>query len=353
MLNLARRAVPAALVLLAACSAAGRDDRAPAQGTPALMLTGAGATFPYPLYTRWFSHFAERGDAKINYESIGSGAGIRELLAGTLDFAATDAPLDAAQRQELATQRIRQVPMAVGGAAETYNVPGLTRQLRLDGTALADIFLGRIATWNDPRVVALNPEIALPAHAITVVTRSDTSGTSWILTDYLSRQSADWARGPGRSRYPAWPVGSGVRGNEGVASELKATEYSIGVVEAVYAMQNHLPVARVRNHAGAWVTPQTGALRAAASAMLGSIDDTVEFATSISDAPGAESYPIASLSWLVVPSAGRDTVRVHAVQRFVAWALQHGEDDALALGYAPLPEAMRATLLRSWAPPSR
>lgn len=350
--RLAVLGVLAAAATLAACSAARRDDSTSAQRTPSLILAGAGATFPYPLYTRWFSHFAESGDAKVTYESIGSGAGVRGLLAGTLDFAATDAPLDAAQRQELATQRIRQVPLAVGGAAVTYNVPGLTRQLRLDGTTLAEIFLGRIALWNDARIVALNPEIALPAHAITVVTRSDTSGTSWILTDYLSRQSADWARGPGRSRYPAWTVGTGVRGNEGVASELKATEYSIGVVEAVYAMQNHLPVARLRNHAGAWVTPQTGALRAAATAMLGSIDDTVEFATSISDAPGAESYPIASLSWLVVPSAGRDTVRVKAVQRFVAWALQHGEDDALALGYAPLPDAMRATLLRSWAPPA-
>lgn len=353
MLSRSRLTVLAALAALAACSSARRDDGANAERTPALILAGAGATFPYPLYMRWFSHFAESGDAKITYESIGSGAGIRALLAGTLDFAATDAPLDAAQRQALATQRIRQVPLAVGGAAVTYNVPGLSRQLRLDGNTLAEIFLGRIVTWNDPRIVALNPELALPAHAIMVVTRSDTSGTSWIVTDYLSRQSADWARGPGRSRFPAWTVGTGVRGNEGVASELKATEYSIGIVEAVYAMQNHLPVARMRNHAGAWVTPQTGALRAAANAMLGSIDDTVEFATSISDAPGAESYPIASLSWLVVPSAGRDTVRVKAVQRFVAWTLRHGEDDALALGYAPLPAAMRATLLRSWAPTSR
>ncbi len=353
MLTRTRLAVLATLATLAACSAARHDDSGTTQRAPALTLAGAGATFPYPLYTRWFSHFAETGDAKINYASIGSGAGIRALLAGTLDFAATDAPLDAAQRQELATQRIRQVPMAVGGAAVTYNVPGLTRQLRLDGNTLAEIFLGRITAWNDARLVALNPEVTLPTHAITVVTRADTSGTSWILTDYLSRQSADWARGPGRSRFPSWTVGTGVRGNEGVASQLKATEYSIGVVEAVYAMQNHLPVARVRNHAGAWVTPQTGALRAAASAMLGSIDDTVEFATSISDAPGAESYPIASLSWLVVPSAGRDSARLQAVERFVTWALQYGEDDALALGYAPLPEAMRATLLRSWGPARR
>jgi phosphate transport system substrate-binding protein len=302
---------------------------------------------------RWFSRFASSDSARINYQSVGSGAGIRALLAGTVDFAATDAPLDASERAQLVAQQIRLVPLAVGGAAVTYNVPGLSHQLRLDGATLGEIFLGHVTTWNDPRLIALNPDVTLPAQPITVVTRADTSGTSWILTDFLSRTSTDWARAPGRSMFPAWPVGQRIRGNEGVASELKATEFSIGVVEAVYAMQNHLPVARVRNHAGAWVTPQTGALRAAASAMLGSIDDTVEFATSISDAPGELSYPIASLSWLIVPSRGRDSVHVRAVQRFVRWALRHGEDDALALGYAPLPEPMRQTLLRSWNAPAR
>ncbi len=336
---------------LVACST---TERAAEQALPpsAITLSGAGATFPYPVYTRWFSRHTDAGGARINYRSIGSGAGIRALLADSLDFAATDVPLDRAEREALAARGIRQVPLVVGGAAVTYQIPTLTHQLRLDGTTLGDILLGRITRWNDARLVALNPDIELPAESIRVITRADTSGTSWIITDYLSGQSTSWAAGPGRSRFPDWPVGTRVRGNEGVAAEVKVTPFSIGIVEAVYAMQNRLPVARIRNHAGAWVTPQTGGLREAASAMLSSIDDTVEFATSISDAPGTASYPIASLSWLLVPARGRDTARVAATAAFVRWALEHGETDALALGYAPLPESMRTTLLRAWARPA-
>lgn len=337
----------ASVVLAAACTPPARDDTVSAPS--AVTLQGAGATFPYPLYTRWFSHFAEAGGARINYHSVGSGAGIRALLADSVDFAASDVPLDRDERAALASRGVRQVPLIVGGAAVTYHVPSLPTQLRLDGPILGDILLGRIARWNDARLVALNPEVELPAERIRVITRADSSGTSWIITDYLSRQSEAWAAGPGRSRFPAWPVGTRVRGNEGVASEVKVTPYAVGIVEAVYAMQNRMPVARIRNHAGAWITPQTGGLRAAASAMLGSIDDTVEFATSISDAPGAASYPIAALSWLLVPARGRDTARVAATEAFVRWALERGESDALALGYAPLPDSMRTTLLRAWS----
>ena len=337
------------LLLTAACACtASRDAASADSGAAHVTVDGAGATFPYPVYTRWFSHFGERSGVRINYRSIGSGAGMRALLADSVDFAATDVPLDASEREQLATRGIRQVPLVVGGAAVTYHLPSLPRQLRLDGASLGDIFLGRITRWDDPQLVALNPDVTLPHESIRVITRADTSGTSWILTDYLTRLRPAWATGVGRSKFPRWPVGTGARGNEGVASEIKVTANSIGVVEAVYAMQNHLPGARIRNHAGAWVTPQTGALRAAASAMLGSMDDTVEFASSISDAPGEASYPIASLSWLIIPSQSRDSTRVRAMREFVAWALEHGADDALALGYAPLPDAMRATLLRAW-----
>jgi phosphate transport system substrate-binding protein len=311
-------------------------------------LSGAGATFPYPVYTRWFSRFGDSTGVRINYQSVGSGAGVRALLAGTVDFAATDVPLDTAEQRLLRALSIRQVPLVVGGAAVAYHLPALTLQLRLDGSALGDIFLGRITQWDDARIALLNPDAALPSQPIRVITRADTSGTSWILTDFLSRVHVGWSSGPGRSKYPAWPVGRAIRGNEGVASEIKVTAYSIGVVEAVYAMQNRLPVARIRNHAGAWVTPQTGALRSAASAMLTSIDDTVEFATSISDAPGELSYPIASLSWLIIPTQGRDSSQLAALRRFVPWALEQGGRDALALGYAPLPDSMRATLQRAW-----
>ncbi len=346
------RGAATALLLIAALTSCtpSSPDTVTLPGHAGVQLVGAGATFPYPVYTRWFTRHAEAGGARINYRSIGSGAGIRALLADSVDFAATDVPLDRAERAALATRGIRQVPLVVGGAAVTYHLPTLAQQLRLDGIVLGDIMLGRIVTWNDARIVALNPDVELPAERVRVITRADTSGTSWIITDYLSRQSEGWAAGPGRSRFPAWPVGTRVRGNEGVASEVKVTPFSIGIVEAVYAMQNHLPVARIRNHAGAWVTPQTGGLRAAAQAMLGSIDDTVEFATSISDAPGDASYPIASLSWLLVPARGRDSVRVAATADFVRWALERGANDALALGYAPLPDSMRATLLRAWKP---
>ena len=352
MKRLLRAIALVGLALGAACTAASSaDDSTLPHDQPGLTLEAAGATFPYPVYTRWFSSYAAQGGARINYRSIGSGAGIRALIDGTADFAATDIPLDDADRAQLASRGIRQVPLVVGGVAVTYNLPGVARQLRLDGATLGDIYLGRITRWNDPILVALNPDIVLPDAPLHVITRADTSGTSWILTEYLSHLSPGWARGPGRSRFPAWPVGARVRGNEGVAAEIKATEFAVGAVEAVYAMQNRLQVARIRNHAGAWVTPQTGGLRAAASAMLASIDDTLEFATSISDAPGEASYPIAALSWLLVPSRGRDTMQVRAMGGFVRWALSHGQDDALTLGYAPLPDAMRQALLRTWTAP--
>ena len=316
--------------------------------TPGVTLDGAGATFPYPLYTRWFSRFADEGDARINYRAVGSGAGVQALLDGTVDFAATDAPLDATMRARLAHTGVRLVPLTVGGAGVTYHLPGIARQLRLDGSALADIFLGRIVQWNDARLSILNPEIVLPNERIIVVTRADTSGTSWILTDYLSHVSAAWAAAAGRSAHPRWPVGRSLRGNEGVAAEVKVSAYSIGVVEVVYAIQNRLPLARVRSHAGGWASPQTGSLRAAASAMVGSMDDTVEYSGSITDPPGELSYPIASLSWLIVPTRGRDVARAAATTRFIRWALTRGDDDALSLGYAPLPSAMQASLRRTW-----
>jgi phosphate transport system substrate-binding protein len=335
------------IVFAGACAPADPEPRVEAPPA-AIQVTGAGATFPYPVYTRWFSRFGDETGIRINYQSIGSGAGVRALAAGTVAFAATDIPLSASDRELLRDRQVRQVPLIVGGAAVSYHLPSVDRQLRLDGAALADIYLGRIARWNDPRLLALNPDITLPAEPIHVVTRADSSGTSWILTEYLTRLSLAWASGPGRSPYPAWPVGTRVRGNEGVAAEVKATPFSLGVVEVVYAMQTRLPVARIRNHAGAWVTPQTGGLRAAATAMLSSIEDTVEFATSISDAPGELSYPIAALSWLVVPRLGVDARQTEATTRFVRWALEQGEADALSLGYAPLPDPMRQALLRAW-----
>jgi phosphate transport system substrate-binding protein len=334
-------------VALVACGGATDDTpRTAARAPGAVDLTGGGATFPYPVYTRWFSRFHDATGTRINYQAIGSGAGVRQLVAGTLDFAATDVPLDTGEQRQLGTRRVRQVPMLVGGVAVTYHLPGVTTTLRLDGATLADILLGRIVRWDDPRLVALNPGLALPPKDLLVVYRADASGTTYIITDYLSRVSTAWAAGPGRGKDVQFPVGLGQRGNEGVAGQVKTTPYTLGLVEAVFALQNRLPAARLRNHAGAWVTPQTGNLRAAAEAMLGSIDDTVEFATSINDAPGERSYPIASLTWLLVPTeARRDAAHGAQIRRFVRWALQDGDTDALALGYAPVPDAMRRRVL--------
>jgi phosphate transport system substrate-binding protein len=346
-----RRVLLSALAALCATSCqAPRDTATPRER---LDLVAGGATFPYPVYTRWFSRFADSTGVRINYQSIGSGAGLRHLTAGTLDFAATDVPPDSAERRALEAQAVRVVPMLIGGVALTYNVPGLRTPLRVDGPTLADIYLGRITKWNDARLVALNPDRTLPDRDLLVVTRADASGTTYIVSDYLTRVSPAWAVGPGRGKEVAWPVGIGARGNEGVAGQVKTTEYSIGLVEAVYAYQNRLPVARVRNHAGAWVTPETGALRAAATAMLGSIDDSTEYLVSINDAPGERSYPIASLTWLVVPQAGRSPSAHAAAARFVRWALRHGDADALGLGYAPLPDAMRSRVLALWANTAR
>ncbi|MCU0627499.1 MAG: phosphate ABC transporter substrate-binding protein PstS [Gemmatimonadaceae bacterium] len=335
----------AAIGFLVACTSGGdgtRDAAVPGR----VDLTGGGATFPYPVYTRWFSRWYDSSRVRINYQAIGSGAGVRQLIAGTLDFAATDVPLDTSERRRLAARDVRMIPMVVGGVAVTYHLPDTRGTLRLDGPTLADILLGRITRWNDARLVALNPDLVLPANDLLVVYRADASGTTYIISDYLARVSPAWAAGPGRGKDIAWPVGLGQRGNEGVAGQVKTTPYTLGLVEAVFALQNRLPAARLRNHAGAWVTPQTGNLRAAAAAMLPSIDDTVEFATSINDAPGEQSYPIAALSWLVVPGrGGRDTTAATGVRRFVRWALQNGDTDALALGYAPLPAEMRARLL--------
>ena len=332
-------------IALAACTASEHDAPLRLDG---VRLHGAGATFPYPVYTRWFSQVAERTGVRIDYRSIGSTAGIQALVADSVDFAATDVPLDSVERRRLAGRGITQVPLVVGGVAVTYRLPGVTQQLRLDGATLGEIFLGRITRWDDARLRRLNPDVAMPAESIRLITRADSSGTTWILTDYLTRVSDAWASGPGRSRYPTWPVGRQVRGNEGVAAEIAVTDYALGVIEAVYAMQNRLPAARIRNHAGAWVSPQVGGLRAAASAMLSSMDDTVEFAGSIGDAPGESSYPIAALSWLVIPSRDVAPSRALAMRYFVRWVLDSGDTDARALGYAPLPDAMRATLRRRW-----
>jgi len=309
-------------------------------------LTGAGATFPYPIYSKWFSDYAAKTGVKINYQSIGSGGGIRQLSEQTVDFGATDAPMSDAELAKAKGGAVMHVPTVLGAVVVTYNVPELKRPLRLDGTTLADIFLGRITKWNDARLVALNPGVKLPASDILVVHRSDGSGTSYVFTDYLTSVSADWAAKPGKGKEVQWPVGLGGKGNEGVTGQIKQLPGSIGYVELAYARQNKLAFADIRNAKGEFVTPTIGAVTAAAAAAAAALPATTDYRISIVNAAGKGAYPISSFTWLLVYRNQPDAVKGKKLIDFVRWALTEGEKSAPTLDYAPLPAAMARQLLK-------
>jgi phosphate transport system substrate-binding protein len=315
-------------------------------------LTGAGATFPYPLYARWFNEYAQRTGVRINYQSIGSGAGIRQVVARTVDFGATDVPMsddDVAN----AGGRVLHIPTAVGAVALTYNLPGLTRPLNLSGEVIAEIFLGHITRWNDARIVALNPRDTLPSRDILVVRRADGSGTSYILSDYLSAVSTAWRNGPGRGKDVEWPVGIGGKGNEGVAGQVKQMAGAIGYVEVVYARQNRLPVAHLRNRAGRFVSPMPYEIATAADGVLDRVagaetressggsatmpTDLADLRVSLVDQPGAQAYPIASFTWMLIAPDAVGETKLRQLVAFLRWALLEGADLASTLGYVPLP----------------
>ncbi|HEX6536726.1 MAG TPA: phosphate ABC transporter substrate-binding protein PstS [Gemmatimonadaceae bacterium] len=302
-------------------------------------LTGAGATFPYPIYSKWFADYARQTGVKINYQSIGSGGGIRQLSEGTVDFGASDAPMSDA---ELASAKgpVMHFPTVIGAVAVTYNLPGLTAPLRLDGATLAGIFRGAIAKWNDPRIAALNPGVKLPATDVLVVHRSDGSGTTYIFSDYLSAVDPDWARSPGKGKELSWPVGLGAKGNEGVAGQVKQTPGSVGYVELAYATQNHLPTAALRNAAGEMVLPSIESATAAAAGKAAALPANTDYRVSIVNAPGHGAYPIASFTWLLVYRTQADASKGRKLRDFIHWYLRQGERSAAALEYAPLPESM-------------
>lgn len=310
-------------------------------------LLGAGATFPYPLYARWFNRFAQDSGVRINYQSIGSGGGIRQLTAGTVDFGATDVPMTDAEIARVPSGVVVHLPTVLGAVSVTYNLPELDGALRLSGDVLADIFLGRITRWNDPRLLALNPSQPLPDRDILVVHRSDGSGTSFIFSDYLSRVSSDWAAGPGRSKDVRWPVGIGGKGNEGVAAQVKAMPGSLGYLEATYARQNRLRSAHLRNAAGNFVAPAAYEIAQAASSALADIADSTDLRLSIVDAPGERAYPIASFTWVLVVPDLIGAPRTTALKRFLRWALTEGDEIARTLGYEPLPPEVAAPVLAS------
>jgi phosphate transport system substrate-binding protein len=328
----------AAITALATASSA----RVHAQGTE---LTGAGATFPYPIYSKWFADYATKTGVKINYQSIGSGGGIRQLTEGTVDFGASDAPMSDAEMAKLKTP-VLHIPTVLGAVVLTYDVPEVTRPIRLTGDVIADIYLGKITKWNAAPIATLNPGMTLPNQDIVVVYRSDGSGTTYIFSSYLSAVSATWKGGPGTGKELQWPVGLGGKGNEGVAGQVKQTPYSIGYVELAYARQNKLAYASVRNSAGTFVEPTIESVTAAAAGVVATLPATTDFRLSIVDAPGAQAYPISSFTYLLVPTHYADAAKGKAIIAFVKWAIHDGERSAPTLDYAPLPSSIVALLDR-------
>lgn len=302
------------------------------------LINGAGATFPYPIYSKWFDlYHRAHPELQFNYQSIGSGGGIRQLTAQTVDFGASDSPMTEEQLQA-APGKVVHIPTVLGAVAVVYHLPSLQSPLNVSGAVLADVFLGKVKKWNDPRIAALNAGVTLPDSEIMVAHRSDGSGTSFIFTDYLAKVSPEWLKRVGRGTALNWPAGIGGKGNEGVTGVVKQTAGAIGYVEKAYAVQNKLPMASVQNKAGEFVAPTTESVTAAASGA--SIPD--DFRISITDAQGQGAYPISGFTYLLVVDPAKDPVKGKAMIDFLRWAMQMGQSFAAPLHYAPLPPELVA-----------
>jgi len=299
-------------------------------------INGAGATFPYPIYSKWFEEYGRRHpDVKINYQSIGSGGGIRQILNQTVAFGATDGPMTDEQLKS-APGRIVHLPTVLGADVPVYNIPGISTELKFSGPLLADIFLGRVTRWNDPAIARLNARVSLPATSITVVHRAEASGTTYIWADYLSKTSADWKSKVGVNTALNWPTGVGGKGNEGVAGLVSQTPGSIGYVELIYALQNKLTFGTVQNPAGEFVKASEASVTAAAAASAETMP--ADFRVSITNASGAGAYPISSFTWLLLYEEPKNKTEAKVLVDFLRWALTDGQQYAAPLGYAPLPE---------------
>jgi phosphate transport system substrate-binding protein len=300
-----------------------------------VQLQGAGATFPNPLYQKWLSEYGKlHTNIKIDYQSVGSGAGIKQIKEGTIDFGASDSPMKDEDLKS-APGELLHIPTVLGAVVLTYNLSGVSQTLKFSPDVVADIFLGKIKKWNDPRIAADNAGVKLPAADITVVHRSDGSGTSSVFTDYLSKVSAEWKEKVGTGTSPSWPVGIGGKGNEGVTGQVKNTPNTIGYVELVYAVQNKLPVAHVKNAAGSFVEPSIDAVTAAAAASVATTPDDLR--VSITNAVGANVYPISSYTYILVYKSQKDAAKGKALVDFLWWGIHEGEAFAKELQYAPLP----------------
>ena len=281
---------------------------------------------------------------RINYQSIGSGGGIRQLSEQTVDFGASDGPMSDAELAKTKGGLVLHIPTVLGAVAISYHLPAMAQPIRLSADVIADMFLGRITKWNSPRIAALNPGVALPAQDILIVHRSDGSGTTYVFSDYLTAVSPAWAKGPGKGKDLQWPVGLGGKGNEGVAGQVKQTPGAVGYVELAYAKQNNLPVAAIRNSSGAFVLPSIAAATAAAAGVASALPANTDYRISIVNAAGADAYPISSFTWILAYENQTDPVKGKKLVDFLRWALHDGEQSATALDYAPLPAAMVARL---------
>jgi phosphate transport system substrate-binding protein len=301
-------------------------------------ITGAGATFPNPLYSKWFAEYNKlHPNVQINYQSIGSGGGIRQISERTVFFGATDGPMTEAQLLA-APGKILHFPTVLGADVPVYNIPGVTTPLKFSGPLLADIFLGKITRWNDPAIAKLNSGVSLPATDITIVHRSDGSGTTYIWVDYLAKASAEWKQKVGVNTSVKWPVGVGGKGNEGVAGLVKQTPGSLGYVELIYALQNRISYGSVQNMAGKFVTASTESVTAAAAGAARQMPP--DFRVSITNAPGDAAYPISSFTWLLLYENPQDKQQAKIMVDFMSWALTAGQKFASDLGYAPLPASV-------------
>ncbi len=321
------------------------NNEAPGSSSNSIELTGAGATFPNPIYSRWFSEYsAAHPGVHINYQSVGSGAGIRQVSQGIVDFGASDGPMT---DQQLAESKVKlvHIPTVLGGVVPVYNIPGVTTDLKFAPDVIAAIYLGQITKWNDPRIAHDNPGVKLPDHQILAVYRSDGSGTTYIFTDFLSKVSPDFASKVGRNTSVRWPLGIGQKGNEGVAGMVRSSPYSFGYVELIYAGQNHMLFGLVRNASGNWIKASTDSVTAAAAAAAN--DMPADYRVSITNAAGPDSYPISSFTWLLIPIQSADPAKGKVLHAFLEWMLDHGEAEAASMTYAPLPAPVVARVRQS------
>jgi len=323
-----------AIIALALVSAALTAGQASAE----TLINGAGATFPYPLYSKWFSEYAKvDSSVKFNYQSIGSGGGIKQITAQTVDFGASDKFLSD-EELKAAPGKLIHIPTVMGAVVVTYNLPGVPTGLKLNSEDVANIFLGKITMWNDPKIADDNPGVKLPAKPIIVVHRSDGSGTTSIFTDYLTGVNAEWAQKVGKGASVKWPAGLGGKGNEGVAGQIKTTPYSLGYVELAYAFENKLPYASLKNKSGAFVEPSIHSTSSAAAAAVKHMP--ADYRISLVNQPGKDAYPIVGFTWLLVYEQQKDALKGKKLVEFLNWSLHKGQKMASPMLYAPLPDSV-------------